>query len=250
MHRALPTAPLVRLLASSILAVQVLAGTAVLSHAERHGPDRARPGATLLTAQAIAPTADRGHIAEAPTTPIQPTAVAAAPTTTTTIPTVAPVPQPTPQAVAPVPTPAAVAAPPADPHAQIEAAYASSVPAGWRDAFSVRFELIDGGTSWANTNGTITIGRRHLDRGDAVLRATVAHEFGHLIAFRHGSQDYLGAPPRGWPAYSSRPEEAWADCVSRAFTGLSLPSHGLPPCDGASLSWAADWLASTNPGSS
>lgn len=58
-----------------------------------------------------------------------------------------------------------------------------------------------------------------------------------------GSQAFNGAAPEGWPAYSNRPEEGWADCVSRAFTGIVAPSHGLPDCSGGSLDWAATWLS-------
>jgi hypothetical protein len=52
-----------------------------------------------------------------------------------------------------------------------------------------------------------------------------------------------GAPRLGWRGYCDRPEEAWADCVGGTFTGLAAPSHGLPACSGASLDWAAAWLA-------
>ena len=37
---------------------------------------------------------------------------------------------------------------------------------------------------------------------------TIAHEFGHLIAYRYGSQAFNGAAPAGWPAYSGQPAEA------------------------------------------
>ena len=41
-----------------------------------------------------------------------------------------------------------------------------------------------------------------------------------LIAFKYGSQAFNGAAPEGWPAYSARPEEAWADCFAQATTGI------------------------------
>jgi hypothetical protein len=116
------------------------------------------------------------------------------------------------------------------------------VPAAWRSAITVRFVVIDGSTSWADHDGSISIGRQILGRTQ-LLRVTIAHEFGHLIAFRHGSQAFNGAAPTGWPSYSGVPEEAWADCVSRVFTGVDDASHGLPSCDGGSLSWTAAWLA-------
>jgi hypothetical protein len=125
----------------------------------------------------------------------------------------------------------------------VQAAYEAAVPAVWRDAIPVRLEVIEGNTSWAFHDGTIQIGRSVATGKEAILRATVAHELGHLVAFRYGSQAFNGAAPEGWPAYSSRPEEAWGDCVSRALTGVNDPSHGLPPCEGASLGWTADWMA-------
>jgi hypothetical protein len=125
----------------------------------------------------------------------------------------------------------------------VQAAFEASVPAAWRNAIAVHFQLIDGNTSWAAHDGTIQIGSAHYNGSESLLRATVAHEFGHLIAFRFGSQAFNGAAPEGWPAYSSSPEEAWADCVSRAFSGVNDPSHGLPACAGSSLSWTADWVA-------
>ena len=78
---------------------------------------------------------------------------------------------------------------------------------------------------------------------NAILMTTIAHEFGHMIAFRYGAQSPFGAAPTGWPAYSGKPVEAWADCVSAVFSGIADPSHGLPACGGSSLAWAADWLA-------
>jgi hypothetical protein len=125
----------------------------------------------------------------------------------------------------------------------LRAAYEASVPAAWRGAIAVRFEVIGGSTSWAAHDGMISIGEQILSKGDALLRVTIAHEFGHLVAFRYGSQAFNGAAPTGWPSYSDAPEEAWADCVSHALTGIDDPSHGLPSCRDGSLSWSADWLS-------
>jgi hypothetical protein len=106
----------------------------------------------------------------------------------------------------------------------------------------VRLELIEGNTSWASPDGVIQISSAHMSGSSAHLRATLAHEFGHLVAFRYGASTYNGAAPEGWPSYGPRPEESWADCVSQAFTGIVDPSHGLPPCSGDSLTWTQDWL--------
>ena len=123
----------------------------------------------------------------------------------------------------------------------MQAAYESSVPGAWRGAIPVRFRIIDGNTSWAWPDGLIEIGSAHANGSESLLRATIAHEFGHLMAFRYGSQAYNGAAPEGWPAYSNRPEEAWADCVSRALTGIDDPSYRLPSCTGTSLSFTSNW---------
>lgn len=101
--------------------------------------------------------------------------------------------------------------------------------------------------SWAEPSGRILVSEAHATGPDAVLKTGLAHEFGHLIAFRYGSREYNGAAPSGWPAYSDRPEEAWADCVATVFTGVSAPPYGLPACSGEPLSWTRSWLAAGPP---
>jgi hypothetical protein len=181
-------------------------------------------------------------------------AVVEVPTTVATPPPAPPVSTaPAPRAAGPAPAPAAAPEPPAQPRIETEpqlsvvdrlhAAYQASVPGSWQSAIPVRLELVEGDTSWADPSGTIQVSAVHAEGSLANLQATLAHEFGHLIAFRYGSQSFNGAAPEGWPAYSSRAEEAWADCVSQAFTGIVAPSHGLAACSGASLDWAIGWLA-------
>jgi hypothetical protein len=143
----------------------------------------------------------------------------------------------------PAQEPAPVPAPTTSPLERVQAMFLGSVPAAWRDAVPVRFELVDGPYSWANHDGTIQVSVDHAGGQVEILQAAVAHEFGHLIAYQYGSQAFNGAAPAGWPAYSDRPEEAWADCVGQAFIGFSAPSHGLPACNAASLSWTLAWLA-------
>lgn len=107
--------------------------------------------------------------------------------------------------------------------------------------------MIDGTTSWAHSSGVISIARSHAGGDFDHLVDVVAHEFGHLIAFEHGTKEYAGAGPEGWSAPAERPEEAWADCVQRAFTGRESASHGLAPCEGEQLSWATHWLSAGPP---
>lgn len=232
----------IRVLCLAILGVQLGAAAALAQTA--YSSSTQAPGQERVTAQAAA-----GAPAVVPptTSPTVPTTIAPAPVTT-----VAPAPRtvvPAPTTTAPrpavkaAPAPAPAPAPPTDPAVRVQATYEAVVPAAWRDAIAVNFKLIEGDTSWAAHDGTIQIGSVHYNGSDALLKATIAHEFGHLIAFRYGSQAFNGAAPEGWPAYSSRPEEAWADCVSRAFSGVNDPSHGLPACSGDSLSWTASWVS-------
>lgn len=227
-----------RCIALAILVLQLGAAAAIAD--ARETKTSSTDTSARITAQAV-----QGAVAEvaAPVIAVEPTAP---PTTPPAPPVTAPPahkPAPAPAPVQAPPPPPAPPAPPVDPAARVQAAYESSVPAAWRDAIAVRFELIEGNTSWAAHDGTIQIGSVHANGSETLLRATVAHEFGHLIAFKYGSQAFNGAAPEGWPSYSDRPEEAWADCVSRAFTSINDPSHGLPDCAGASLSWTADWTA-------
>lgn len=191
-------------------------------------------GAEAAPAVAPAPTPVPPTAPPAPAAPPPP---APAPPGPAPAPAPAPEPEPAPPASDPDPEPE-----PAESDAErVERAYITAVPADWRGAITPTFEIISGSTSWASSTGRISIASDHLRSFD-VLVDVVAHEFGHLIAFRYGSQAYAGAPPAGWPAPSERPEEAWADCVQRVFLGRSNPSHGLPPCDGEQLSAARSWL--------
>jgi hypothetical protein len=125
---------------------------------------------------------------------------------------------------------------------RIRIAFETSVPAAWRSAIPVRFSVVAGDTSRAWSDLRIEVASAHVNGSEALLRTVVAHEVGHLIAFRYGAQRPFGSAPEGFPAYSDRPEEAWADCVSHTFTGIDDPSHGLPSCRDGALSWARSWL--------
>jgi hypothetical protein len=131
-----------------------------------------------------------------------------------------------------VATPTPAPTPEAPPAEHLQASFEATVPAAWRADITVQLESIDGSTSWGWPTGLIQVGTAHLTRGEDTLRTTLAHEFGHLIAYAYVSQAFHGAAPAGWPAYGNEPAEAWADCVARAFTGVDLPSHGLPSCAG------------------
>jgi hypothetical protein len=180
-------------------------------------------------APAPAPTAAQ---ASAPATPPSPS--------TAPPPAPAPVPAPTPApTVAPAPAPAAAETL----EERVERSFEAAVPGAWRLAVPVRLAISDGQYSWAHTSGLIEVASAHAAGDLAGLGDLLAHEFGHLIAFRYGTQAYAGAPPAGWPGTGPRPEEAWADCVQRAFTGRATGTHGQQPCDGGALAWTTEWLA-------
>ena len=194
----------------------------------------ARPVPAAIAPPAPASTTSTTAPPPAPAPPV--TAAPAAPARS------APAARPAAPVSAPAPAaPAPAAAPTRSPQQSVQAAFESSVPAAWRNTIAVTLQIIPGTTSWGHSSGRIEIAESVVPRLD-VLRVTIAHEFGHLIAYRYGSQAFTGAAPAGWPAYSNSPAEAWADCVSQVFTGIADPSHGLPACSGPSLSWTATWL--------
>lgn len=165
-------------------------------------------------------------------------------TPATTVPSSPPPPPPPPTTAAP-PSPTTVPAPP--PTDPLRATYERSVPAAWRAAIPVELVPTGGSTSWAYPNGRILVSSYHRNAGDRMLRNVLAHEFGHLIAFRFGSMRYNGAPPAGWPEPGYRPEEVWAKCVAKVFTGDDDHSFGMAPCGGEQLRWASAWLAAGPP---
>ena len=193
-------------------------------------------------------------------------------TTTTTLPppttTVAPTTVP-PTTVPPPPPPTTVAAPRTPPTTRAPAAppttaapapapsgdlatYASGllqemVPAAWLAAVPARVSVIDGDTSWSYDDGTIDMAVSHLSSHN-IARFTVAHEWGHLVAWKYGTNAYNGAGPAGFPYSGSLPAEMWADCVGVVISGVSQHSHGLPGCPGDALSFTSSWLAGGPPG--
>ena len=123
------------------------------------------------------------------------------------------------------------------------AALGSAVPSAWLNAVPVRLGVISGTSSLSYADGRLELGAYHLSGPWDRLQAVSAHEFGHHIAFRYGSQAEFGAAPSGWPISGSTPVERWADCVSRSFSGYPLGSHSQAACDGESLDWTTIWLA-------
>jgi hypothetical protein len=134
-----------------------------------------------------------------------------------------------------------------DPGARVRAAFSIAVPEPWRVAIPVEIRLIGGTTSWADPTNVIQVARYHALGGWSHLVSVLAHEFGHLIAFRDGAGAFAGSAPPGWPYNSRQPAEAWADCVSEAFTYIVDPSHGLGACPSDVLAWTATWLATGPP---
>ena len=127
--------------------------------------------------------------------------------------------------------------------ARAQAAFDGAVPTSWRQALPVQMSIIDGSTSLSWTDGRLEVGTVHATGEWARLGAVMAHEFGHHVSFRYGSQAELGAAPSGWPVSGEIPVERWADCVSNTFTAYGYGSHGQETCGGSSQTWTNDWLA-------
>lgn len=123
----------------------------------------------------------------------------------------------------------------------LEQRFQAVVPAAWRARLPVTVEVIPGSVSWGYPD-RIQIADNHL-RSAELVDVTLAHEFGHVIAFAFGTREFAGAAPAGWPSATANPAEHWADCVQQVWVGVARPSHGLPPCGGAQLEWTRRYLA-------
>jgi hypothetical protein len=234
--------------------ISVLAGAITLLLATGTGAVLAEPDDPARTV--VAMTAGPAAVVPAPTVPpvvapgSQPEPVA---TTVAPQPPAPPAPTPRPEpAVEPAPVaappPAAPGPAPVSPQERAEAALAEAVPATWRDALPVSLRIIEGTSSYADGSGEIMVGRYHAEGRWSHLLSVISHEFGHIIAFAHGSGAFAGAAPEGWPDPHHGPSaEAWADCVAQAFTGIVDPSYGMPPCPQPTLDWTAAWLAAGPP---
>jgi hypothetical protein len=172
-----------------------------------------------------------------------------APTTTTTVEPPAP---PTTEAPAPPPAPeppaaraastAATAAPPVDGPGYALDLLRQVVPAPWLAALPVRVAVIGGQTSWSSWSGLIQVSSWHLFHAVDRAQNTLAHEWGHQVAWHYGTDEYEGSPPAGFPYGGRTPEEQWADCVAQVLTGTVYPSSGLGACPGAALSFTRAFL--------
>ena len=120
----------------------------------------------------------------------------------------------------------------------------SVVPAAWRNAIpSARAtRLISGKSSTSAYRQGIWVSRFHAAQPTSLLRHTMAHEFGHHIAFFYGSQVVYGAAPKGFPQGVTS-VETWADCVATALSGVD--KHGTnvrKHCSKTGLRWTKAWL--------
>jgi len=120
----------------------------------------------------------------------------------------------------------------------------SVVPGVWRNAIpSARAtRLISGNSSTSAYREGIWVSRFHAAESTPQLRHTMAHEFGHHIAFFYGSQVIYGAAPKGFPQGVTS-VETWADCVAVALSGVA--KHGTnvrKHCSTAGERWTKAWL--------
>ena len=216
-------------------AIVLLGGVGVAQARQGHVPEPRR-----VVAVEPDPWTDRGPVATPVAAPTTTTTVA--PTTTVPVtapPTTAP-PAPRPQTTT---TAAPVAsAPPTDGPAYALGLIQQIIPARWLAVLPVTIEVIGGKTSWSSWDGLIQIGDWHLFHAVDRAKNTLAHEWGHQVAWHYGTDVYNGAPPAGFPYAGRAPEEQWADCVAEALTGTSYPSSGLGRCPGDALSFTAQFL--------
>lgn len=245
MHAPVRRRPLALAIAAvHVTGLAVLAAGTALAEAPVPGATGARPEITVA-AVAAAPAVDATvAIAVPPAAPPPPAPSVPVPPAAPLAPALpAPAPPPEEPAAAAPPGPA-----PALPIERVEQAFVEAVPPAWRAALPVQLRLTDGATSYATSPDLVIIGRTHAEGRWSHLLSVVAHEFGHLVAFRWGSGEYTGAAPAGWPDPGHGPSaEAWADCVAEAFTGIVDPSYGMPPCPQGSLEWTRQWLAAGPP---
>ncbi len=218
----------------------LLGGVGVVS--AQQGPPR--PAEVAPTPVVVDPVAEHvrlGHPTVAPPTP-----TTLPPTTTTTVPVVVPATTPTTAAPRPVPTTTAapvVVAPPTDGPAYALGLVREIIPARWLAVLPVTVEVIAGKTSWSSWDGLIQIGDWHLFHAVDRAKNTLAHEWGHQVAWHYGTDVYNGAPPAGFPYAGRSPEEQFADCVAQALTGTIYPSSGLGACPADALSFTQQFLA-------
>jgi hypothetical protein len=182
---------------------------------------------TLPATTTVPPTTTTTEAATPPAPVVRtapPTTAAPRPTTTTTA------------------APAATEAPPADGSAYALQLLHEVVPARWLAVLPVRVTVISGRTSWSSFSGLIEIGNWHLYHAVDRAKNTLAHEWGHQVAWHYGTDQYEGAPPAGFPYSGRTPEEQWADCVAQALTGTVYPSSGLGACPADALAFVRSFL--------
>jgi hypothetical protein len=139
---------------------------------------------------------------------------------------------------------------PRDLQARLDWAVRVAVPLEWRVSVPVRWEWGDTGRSHlalSYFSGEVVVSPRVITSGTEALLATVAHEMGHQITFRLVPPGD-GSPPPGFDAIRGGGyrdlREAWADCVSRAWTGsLNRTTSEPKPCPEEAADWVASILA-------
>jgi hypothetical protein len=199
----------------------------------------------IAAARELRASAHRSTTTAAPTTTLPPTTTTAPPPPATTPP--APATTAAPRATATTAAPSAAPTPPPAAPAPDGPSYAmdlvrSIVPPRWLAALPVSVRVIGGKTSWSNWNGLIEISDWHLFHAVDRARNTLAHEWGHQVAWHYGTDAYEGAPPAGFPYRGRTPEEQWADCVAEVLTGTVYPSSGLGACPSDALAYTRAFL--------
>jgi hypothetical protein len=126
--------------------------------------------------------------------------------------------------------------PGSDPVGRTHHAINGNVPYKLRKTINYRVFVIGGYTSKAWTNGDLEISRWQMNQSWHNAAFLALHEYGHLIAYKHGTKAYLGAPPQGFPTQNA---EVWADCFAYALTGVRYRNLN---CSESNRRWAANWI--------
>lgn len=125
-----------------------------------------------------------------------------------------------------------------NPAGRVHHAVLTKVPHRLRSTINYNVTVINGYTSYASSDGRIQVSRWQMNQDWPKASWVALHEYGHLVAFKHGSGAFYGAGPRGFPGNSGGPE-VWGDCFGYALTGVKYRNNR---CSESNRRWTANWI--------
>lgn len=132
---------------------------------------------------------------------------------------------------------------PDDPAGRANNAIQMYAPAKLRGTVPYRISVVNGETSYAWSDGRIQVSRGQFNDSWDHARFIALHEYGHLVAYRHGTKAYQGAPPAGFPAGGGNHAELWADCFATAMTGVTQwGTSGRSVCSPELARWTGNYI--------